>query len=1057
MATIDELEQPAQHTIDTLEEDVLRETVAKTATPTALPRTEGPPQAPWTQRLIETLVEPVPYKAINTALDVLAMPGDYTRGVLKGRPGERVDPWEFFGAIPGEVSQLQGAIRGGAGMLVDPLTFVGPLAGTVRRMLGPSVKPIVGPITPATSEFDLNVAQRVTPRMTAEPDWPAPGPRVDQTQNVLTVPALEPGSKTEQLMSDVYQMAKEPTASGMIAMERPEFASLTPGEYGPLRPRGLFEEDTATVPVREGQLSLLAEPPQGGVQVREPGEQLTASEVIIRPQVRRLPGFPAESTARAIQPITKVLQGMTYKERNLLSRAEADLIRSQPPPSDEIGVKLIRSPRGSVSVEPTGPVIEQGQRITLPELTEVGVADGAVFPSLPARALQSTTDTLKLMGPTGTRISSLLSNAYGNRATLSSNNVVDLTKGLDEILGRRSTTGRVKEGVKELTDGENAFVLGLHRVWNFTPEEVESLFNYMYTERRMTPLNDRVKQVGELLYKHGLEPASMHPGVRELRVWNPIQERSIPVGQPGMFMPQQPVHKATKDALRDRDMRILYEKAGGLEKTGLSYDGFRNRVLNVFSESGEVRAFKARGLENARLLDLEALGGSPYQWAKKLGYETDPYRAVFRYNTMATLRGEFKLIEPELERQLQALIESGNTYAAEWAKLAIDRGLLRHTGFEHTQWLHDVAKGLRDFNNVTLLQLGGIASVPQISYAVARGGLWRSILGTMDLLSGADRELVERSGALLPSLMNELLQPTGPLATVSTGALRAYGVSAVDKFSRYFAGHVGNRYVNFLEEHLLTHPSSARARGLVAELGVDPQAILQLGKVPANLRARMIQNFANMTAGVADVRGLPLGGLSESPWANMVRQYRTFAMNNAAEIRRQIKNAPTLYDAILRSVRLTVGAGLTGAAVHTISDYIWNGITGRKEKVNKPLAKQLSDEELGWIAESIVLGLGTVEGMLVLQAMDDSARAVAQVVGGPPASLAISAMKDIGATVNEGPGPKTFRTATRRIPFIGPVMRSLLQEEIDDQTRIEQKRNELRRSLKPKTGFENFE
>lgn len=1052
MPTIDDAElELARSPIDEAEAELAARAVIKeSARADALPVKESDlEETHWIQQLIEAGREPVPYKAIGTALDVLAMPGDYTRGVLKGRPGERVSPFDFFtpSSPYEELSPAQGAIRGAAGMMIDPLVFAGPVGGMVSRYLRatPTIPAIAQAAPRMMGEIDPVVASRVTPQASAVPDWPAPGPRVDQTGNTLTVPALEPGIKYDPIQ-------------GKYPINRPpSWPNMTPGEYGPLKPRELYEGDPNLIPEQEGQLSLLAQPEVGGKVVRKPEDQIITGEIPIRPQVARMPGFPQKSTAKIMQPITKALKSMTYEERKLMSQAEADLLRQQPAPSTEVGVKLTVSPRGSVHVEQVGEPVSAGTRINLPDMTEMGTAGGVVFPSLTQRAFQSTTDVLKYIGPRGKRISQLIDNAYGNRATLSSNNTVDLVRSLDEIAGRRSVSGRVLEGIKELSHGENAFVLGLHRVWNFSEPEVESLFNYMYTQRRMAPLNEKVRAAGEALSKYGLETAAAHPGVRELKVWNPLTGKNVPVGEPGMFMPQQPVHKALREALRDRDMKILYEKAGGLEGTGLSFEKFRSQIFSVFGESGEVRAFKARGLENARLLDLEALGGSPYQWAKKLGYETDPFRATFRYNTMATLRGEFKLIEPELQQHLQAIAESGNKYASNWAQMAVDRSLMTKTGYEHQQWLQDTVKGIRDFNNVTLLQLGGIASIPQLTYAIARGGLWRSVLGTVDLLSKTDRTIIDRSGALLPSLMNELLQPTGPLAIASTGALRAYGVNAVDKFSRYFAGHVGNRYVQFLEQRLKDHPSSNRVRGLITELGGDPEVILRAGVIPDNVKARMIQNFSNYTAGVADARGLPLGGLNEGPWATLVRQYRTFAMNNAAEIRRQIKGAPTLYDGILRAVRLGTGGFLTGAAVHTITDGIWNSLSAHPSKVNSGLSKTIGDEDLAWIAESIVLGLGTVEGMLVLQAMDDEARAVAQGIGGPTASLAIGTTKDITSTLKEGLGPKSARTAARHAPIVGPMVRALLQESIDEETRMEKKRRELRNSLKPNSGFGNLE
>lgn len=81
---------------------------------------------------------------LGRGLDVLSMPGDYTRGLLAGKPGTRMTSGEFVDqASEGGIKQvlrergpLAATIRDTAASLIDPLVLAGPLAGSARRLTG---------------------------------------------------------------------------------------------------------------------------------------------------------------------------------------------------------------------------------------------------------------------------------------------------------------------------------------------------------------------------------------------------------------------------------------------------------------------------------------------------------------------------------------------------------------------------------------------------------------------------------------------------------------------------------------------------------------------------------------------------------------------------------------------------------------------------------------------------------------------------------------------------------------------------------------------------------
>jgi hypothetical protein len=331
-------------------------------------------------------------------------------------------------------------------------------------------------------------------------------------------------------------------------------------------------------------------------------------------------------------------------------------------------------------------------------------------------------------------------------------------------------------------------------------------------------------------------------------------------------------------------------------------------------------------------------------------------------------------------------------------------------------------KGVSHMLDITMLQQGGLANMAQSIYIAARGGGRATIKGTLDMLTGKDRLLVEQSGSLFPAALNELTNPTGPMASFSSGAFRLYGLSLIDRGTRYFAGHVGNQFVKQLEKNLLAAPGSKRLQGLIAELGGDPKVLLQSGALPDQMRLSMIQRFANHTSGVTDVRGTPLWASSENPWARLVNKYRTFAVANSAEVRRLIVNAPDVYTAAKRVSTLLAGAYVIGGGINEARKWLHDSLMGNEAKPTK--------EGLMTHAQRLVQGLGTIEGMFVINAARDPGMAMLSAAAGPAGGTAASFLQDLYSTGKYGIGWRTIDTASKRLPIIGPVTGPLVSGEV---------------------------
>lgn len=999
--------------------------------------TEGPPMSPgdpgweaWNLRKAGQFVS-APYQELSAPL---ATARDYVLGAITGSPGEARTPHEV-GSMVGEPSVdwykniIPAIVETTADLAGDPLALY--TLNPFRKTIGAVPPPQGGPTIPPIQIVDIEVARRSIPSATGAPDIPPPGPQAIPTGKTLTVPALEPGEMTSS--------TKYPIKSG-----RP---TLVPGEF----------EDVPPIP--EGQTSLLAVPQEGGKRIVGPGEQLSQGEVPLREQVFRHPGFPEATTAKAVEPVTQALEKLAKREEG------KRLLRESQSPLQDYRLKLQVSPRGSVSV--TEAEKDAGLRYTKDPLVPTDIP--LVFPGMTSRVTQSITDVLSQMGPPGKNIAGAIQNILSNRSVFTSNDVLNTTPKLTEIAGRRPPASRVIEGFRELSQGENAFVWGTHRYFNLSEQEVEQVWNYLYTNGRMIPTSTKARAFGDQLYEGMLYGPSASAHEAGLSLYNPLTGKHEAFGAPGKFMPQIPVHPVSIQNISDTHLQLLYNRQGGFDGTGKTFPMWKAQLKRIMSQGGELREAKAagsgmdeaasaydlaskkyKGLEVTRLLDLEALGGSPYQWAKKLGYETDPFRAAFRYNSSAYLRSEWARAMPQLEKDVAQIAEKGGTDITEWVVKAINRSQGINTGLDETRFLRQLVKGVRDFNNVTMLQLGGIGSSPQLGYALARAPLSRSLLGAVDFVTGNNRELVEKSGAAFPTLLNTMIQPEGPLSTISTGALRTYGVSLLDKWSRYFGGHVGVRYVDFLEKALLKYPNKQRLHTLIDEMGGDVNTIIREGRIPEPMKYAMIQRYANYAAGIPDARGLPLHATNETSYARLANQYRLFLYNNQAELVRLWKEAPTLTDAIARISKVIAGTGTIAAGSGALSEAIRNSFTEGSGSpfVNKKLKELVGDEGSAFALQTLLYGLGAIYAATILTALDGGWKLAAQLTGGPTASLAVGVKDDVIDSIIEGPGWKSARTAARRTPIAGPVLAPIVQEEAKEEARRARKREDLRRSLK---------
>jgi len=177
------------------------------------------------------------------------------------------------------------------------------------------------------------------------------------------------------------------------------------------------------------------------------------------------------------------------------------------------------------------------------------------------------------------------------------------------------------------------------------------------------------------------------------------------------------------------------------------------------------------------------------------------------------------------------------------------------------------------------------------------------------------------------------------------------------------------------------------------------------------------------------VRGIPLYATSENPWFRLVNKYRTFAQANTAEVDRLVRNSPTGGELIRRAATLLVGAEVVGGGINTIRQCLQDALLGEEKNPTKTRAQ--------WLTENMVLGLGTLPGLLAVQAMNTPERVFAGLTGGPAAGLAGGLLEDLVATIEHGVGYRTVDTLSKRTPLIGPVLGPAVQKEVRKESKRE--------------------
>lgn len=917
-------------------------------------------------------------RPLEIAGSVLSAPGDYTRGLLKGRPGERVSGLEMFNANEVDTPE-QFMVRSIAGDLVDPLFILGggmlgragkpartgtQAAGRAPETLVPSIRQeLQGPPVPPIQ--DLARSRQYVPPDDAPVNYQPRRQDAYQPDQVTPVELTPTGSTTRNFPEDpgttVTSPALQVTPSGsLVRRQNPEVGRVA-------------VPDPTAVPYMPG---IPRERGLGDV----PSPLLTAEEKIRakHPEAFQRPPSGVMKTAEDLLAEKQARQYQLHQE--MLREREAML---QAPTTG--------TPQGPASpFYPTPGQAGPGSTLFRKDNLAGEQFSSGLLGKIQRFATRSY-DVLSGTGPVGQELASIryYADDYARQAT--STNMTDWVSELQRIY---------KPNTKFLRDPRREW--STKDYINISDKEYEALFDLTYSGGKYTKTVEALDPAAQIRVKDAWEKgwpiatgrASSDPGVRQLTVKNRVTGEETPLGMPSSFVPHQYTHGKDTGKFGERTIERMYKRYQEGKAAPLTFTEFKE-ALTSHAANKEKRFL---GVEEARLFDAQEIaaetGKSIHQVMKEHGLDTDLLRTMVRYNLGAYHRGQIKMHEPRLrELEKQWLRETaGDPEARSWLNLldSREKGRTVHEDIDRAN--NAFVQQWKAFNALTLLPRAAIASVPQINYALSKA----SMASIVDSLMMAERtrvaQLVPQSGALLSNTIQEMSRVDGWIGAGATAELRLNQFNNLDRLQRNTAARLGFYYAKDLGRRLLKNPDDISTQRALQELRLNPPEVLDsmkaIGTLDDGLAKRAMQVFSDQTMGTTGLRGRPLWSTSDHWSTQMMLTLRGQTTANMAEARKLIFDAPDMWTGVTRASKLLVGSTLFGTAAQTMRDVV-TGQFGELKGTAKELEKKLGSEVAARLINGMVYGLGAiaVEAAMTAFAAKDDYQFASAVVGVPMSNL----------------------------------------------------------------------
>lgn len=324
---------------------------------------------------------------------------------------------------------------------------------------------------------------------------------------------------------------------------------------------------------------------------------------------------------------------------------------------------------------------------------------------------------------------------------------------------------------------------------------------------------------------------------------------------------------------------------------------------------------------------------------------------------------------------------------------------------------------IRTGQAITKLGLGAFTNVGQNVNTATTVGILRTLKNIPGAMSSEKRQFALRAGVTLDGVLKDLAEGGGFTGSVLGKAMTMPGFNQVEKFNRTLAAWAGKEFADDLAKQAVKGDATAIRQ--LQKIGLNPQSIIQNGgKLSMEEQITAARNIVERTQFKVDPQDLP--GWASSPWGKVITQFKSFAYNQTAFMKREI------YDEAAKGnfqplIRFVVAAPIVGGGIRELR----NVLTFRDSEEDP------TKRAIGYYKQAGGLGLAgdIYEGFFPQNDKylppDRAALMAASSLFGPTASTVNDAAGAF-SEARQGRYDAAGRFATKQIPIVGPAASNLL-------------------------------
>jgi hypothetical protein len=255
-------------------------------------------------------------------------------------------------------------------------------------------------------------------------------------------------------------------------------------------------------------------------------------------------------------------------------------------------------------------------------------------------------------------------------------------------------------------------------------------------------------------------------------------------------------------------------------------------------------------------------------------YDPDPARVLPNFVTATSMRlaqvREFGQGNEQINKLIRMIDVTGGNSG--FVRSAVDRAL--NIVNEPDNATARISRFVRLVNGFKL----GLSFIPNATQGALnsflKSDLPSTIAGGRGLMTAEGRRFAMQSGASLEGVITEMLRSVGTEATPLTTFLKATGFTPTEQANRVWAANSGLAYAKRLLAKLQKDPKDTRARHVLEELGLKPDALLRIGKIEGDAALIAAKKFSDITQFRAGVQDFPM--FASTSMGKVIFQFKSY-------------------------------------------------------------------------------------------------------------------------------------------------------------------------------------